>query len=376
MKKDNIVIERIKSEEEDNFFDDSIYNINSWGADLSFRELATMYRDGDLLKPEIQRQYVWDKVEASFFIDSILLGLPLPSIFLAKTQDEKMLIIDGFQRIMTVYDYIEGIFSKDKKVFRLSKSEKINPKWQGKAFSELNDLEQRKIKSTTIHSIIFVQLHPMSGDTSLYQVFERINTSGRTLVAQEIRNCVYQGSFNKLLIELNKFKYWRQLLGLQNPDSRMRDIEFILRYFAINSMELKPNHLGMISLKKYLNEFMDVTNKKGADDLEQLKYEFETVTSFLLKNIGENVFRNLSEKYENAFTNKFSPTIFDSIMIATSRMLKSNLRIGHKNLNVKHLQLLRNSKYQKFISIRTTNRENIYGRVSLAAKILYGMDYV
>ena len=112
--------------EEDDYSNDDLYNINSWGADLSFRELISMYEDGELLKPELQRNYVWDKNEASRFIESLLMGLPVPSIFLAKTDDECKLIVDGYQRIMTVYDYVKkGIFSKDGKVFKLSNSNAI-----------------------------------------------------------------------------------------------------------------------------------------------------------------------------------------------------------------------------------------------------------
>ena len=109
-------IEVIKSEIEDDYSDDSLFNISSWGADLSFRELVSMYNDNELVKPELQRKYVWDKIEASRFIESILLGLPVPSIFLAQSGSQK-LIVDGYQRIMTVYDYIRGIFTTDNKSF-------------------------------------------------------------------------------------------------------------------------------------------------------------------------------------------------------------------------------------------------------------------
>ena len=95
-------------EEKEQYSDDDLYNINSWGADLSFREIISMYDEDELLKPELQRKYVWSKVEASRFIDSILLGLPVPSVFFAKEPNETMLIIDGFQRIMTVYDFVNG----------------------------------------------------------------------------------------------------------------------------------------------------------------------------------------------------------------------------------------------------------------------------
>lgn len=198
------IIELIKDEVNDDYSDDSLFNISSWGADLTFRELISMYEENELVKPELQRKYVWDKNEASRFIESLLLGLPVPSIFLAQAGSQK-LIVDGYQRIMTVYDYVRGIFTTDSKVFKLSNSEKINKRWRNKAFSELSIDDQRKIKSSTIHAIIFEQKKP-ENDTSLYQIFERINTSGRSLNSQEIRNCVYQGSFNRMLISLNEDK--------------------------------------------------------------------------------------------------------------------------------------------------------------------------
>ena len=148
----------VPAEEQNDFYsDDDLFKIQSWGADLSFRELISRYDEDELVKPELQRHYVWDKSEASRFIDSILLGLPVPSIFLAKTSNEKLLIIDGYQRLMTVRDYVKGIFSKDQKVFKLSRTEKVHSKWRGKAFAELSDEEQRRIRNTTIHAIIFMQ---------------------------------------------------------------------------------------------------------------------------------------------------------------------------------------------------------------------------
>ncbi|UYT83798.1 DUF262 domain-containing protein [Priestia megaterium] len=88
-------IEVIESEREDDYSDDDLFNINSWGADLSFRELITMYEEDELIKPEMQRNYVWDKAEASRFIETLLMGLPVPSIFLAKVGEDK-LIVDGY----------------------------------------------------------------------------------------------------------------------------------------------------------------------------------------------------------------------------------------------------------------------------------------
>lgn len=224
----------------------------------------------------------------------MLLGLPVPSIFLAKTPDEKLLIIDGYQRIMTVYDYVRGVFSGDNKTFKLSRSEKINSKWRGKAFAELSDAEQRKVRNTTIHAIIFLQQHPTNDDTSLYQVFERINTSGRTLLPQEIRNCVYQGNFNDLLFELNKLPKWRSLFGSAEEDQRMRDVEFILRFFALNSVEFEAITQENISLKKFLNQFFGKYKNLTEEQVTDYRDRFTKCIDFIHDNIGINAFNNLS----------------------------------------------------------------------------------
>lgn len=362
-------IEKISSEINDDYSDDSLFNIASWGADLSFRELISMYDDNELVKPELQRKYVWDKVEASRFVESVLLGLPVPSIFLAQSGSEK-LIVDGYQRIMTIYDYVRGIFTTDGKVFKLSNSDKINSRWRNKAFSELTTDEQRKIKSTTIHAIVFEQKKPENDDTSLYQVFERINTSGRSLMAQEIRNCVYQGSFNSLLFELNENELWRGLFGVKDTDSRMRDIEYILRFFALKSDIVMKSTSSQISLKKTLNEFMQL--HKSADDttIETFKKEFEDTVEIISNRIGKNAFRNYTT---SGYSKKFHPAIFDAIMIASfNNRSSSNAR--QIITNEQHIALLKNEEFKKATSTRTTDLENIRTRIALAERFIFGVD--
>lgn len=376
MAKEDNVYEIPAAERDDYYSDDSLYNLNSWGADLSFRELIAQYEEGDLVKPELQRNYVWDKSEASRFIDSILLGLPVPSIFLAKTRDEKMLIVDGYQRIKTVYDFVRGIFSKDGRVFNLINSSKINSRWRGKSFSELSGIEQRKIRTTTIHCIIFVQISPDDGDTSMYQIFERINTSGRTLLPQEIRNCVYQGAFNDLLFEINKNSLWRNLYGLEEPDTRMRDMEFILRFLALGSEKFKKIETQQISLKKFLNEYMGDPNSISPNAIYENRQMFLNVINFLSNHLGSQAFHNISPNDPNKYVNKFNPTIFDSIMLATEVVIKNNhdYDIDKKVLCERKLALLKNEEYQDLIKVRTTTIERINKRIILASKYLYGTD--
>lgn len=377
MSKEDQIIDEVTDEQNDYYSNDDLYNITSWGADLSFRELISQYEEGALLKPELQRHYVWDKPEASRFIDSVLLGLPIPSIFLAKTVDERMLIIDGYQRIMTVYDFVRGIFAGDGKVFKLSNSEKINKKWRGKAFSELPGADQRKIRGTTIHAIIFVQKQPRDDDTSMYQVFERINTGGRTLLPQEIRNCVYQGLFNSLLLELNKNQKWRNLYGLPTADSRMRDMEFVLRFFALSSHELLSSKVdGRISLKKHLNEFMGSSDVRQPDKIDSMRKNFIQTASLVHDRFGKDAFHNISPKETGKLIKKFNPTIFDSIMIASHLAANRGLvDTQDKDYKKLRLKLLYNDEYQDLIKVRTTDIDRIQKRVLLALQYLYNIDY-
>ncbi|MBE7686504.1 DUF262 domain-containing protein [Tenacibaculum piscium] len=370
-------IEEIQGEINDSYSNDDLYNINSWGADLSFRELISMYDEDELLKPELQRKYVWEKTEASRFIESILLGLPVPSIFLANTKDDKKLIIDGYQRIMTVFDFVKkGIWQKDGKVFKLSNTDKINERWRGKSFTELEDKEQRKIRSTTIHAIIFEQKAPNDNDTSLYQVFERINTGGKALMPQEIRNCVNQGKFNDLLFELNKNEDWRNLYGKLPEDTRMRDIEFILRFLALDTDYIRNNTLSNISLKKYLNEFMGSENSQASEVIEYRRKKFNTTMTFINNNIGENAFYNITGGDETKIRKRFYPTIFDSITPAVSIALERlGTAIPTENLESKRLQLLKDENYRKFTSEGTMQISHIHGRINLALNYLFDISY-
>ena len=327
------------------------------------------------MKPELQRKYVWSKVEASRFIDSILLGLPVPSVFFAKEPNETMLIIDGFQRIMTVYDFVNGIFSGDGKIFRLSNTGNINERWKGKAFRELSIEEQRRIRNTTIHAIIFEQKHPKN-DTGMFQIFERINTGGRTLKAQEIRNCIYQGRCNNLLIELNKYKIWREILGSDKEDARMTDMELILRFFAMSELHNREEKdRKQINLTRYLNRYMGDKTDATEDIIKEMKQNFILTINACKNAFGDATFRNLKKDSED-FTNKISPTIFDAITVATSYAIKKNSVDFEKNdYRKNYIDLLKNEEFRDVSSHRTTDIENIFKRIELASEIIYGIKY-
>lgn len=361
----DVAIDKPSEELEDAYSDDDLFKISSWGADLSFRELIARYDDNELVKPELQRHYVWDRTEASLFIDSVLLGLPVPSIFLAKTQDEKLLIIDGYQRIMTVRDFVKGVFSDDNSNFVLSNSKRIHERWRGKSFAQLTEEEKRKIRNTTIHAIIFMQQHPFPGDTSLYQIFERINTSGRSLLPQEIRNCVYQGPLNSLLFELNENKKWRLMWGDEKRDSRMRDLELILRFFALSDPSIleSENAPYNISLKKYLNEYMGEHNV--ASEIDAFRDKFNKAVDFAYDKFGNTAYHNVSPSNPGKLIANLSSTVFDAIMIACWKLVEKGEQAGSPTeYQTRKLKALQEPEYQKILSQETMRSSNIRKRVN------------
>ncbi len=367
MKKD-VVISDIKGERDEEISSD-LFNIQSWGADLSFRELITRYDDEELVKPELQRHYVWDKTEASRFIDSLLLGLPVPSIFLSRTTDEKLLIIDGYQRIMTVYDYTKGIWREDGKVFKLSNTKKIHKTWRGKAFSELDDTLQRKIKNTTIHAIVFEQKAPVDNSNSLFLIFERINTSGRSLNSQEIRNCIYQGALNKSIIELNKNVHWRQLFGSEVPDPRMRDVEQLTRVLSFFINKIESEKREAIQLKGYLNDYMDKNSNNPLED--EIKLKISNTFQWLNQNLTNNAFRTYNFKI-GKYNNKFHPPLFDAFVLAClNKMTGVEILPDNPSAEQRKHELLQNKSFSNAISIRTTNIANIRLRIQLAENLLF-----
>ena len=365
-----MAIEQLRDEDMELASNDDLYNITSWGADMTLMDIIMSYQNNDIVKPELQRKYVWDRKEASRFVESILLGLPVPSVFLANTIDYQKLIVDGYQRIMTIVDFYNGIWTGDGRPFNLYNSEIINERWRNKTFKELTPEDQRRYRMYTIHAIIFEQKQPRN-DSGLYQIFERINTSGKTLNSQEIRNCVYQGKMNALLFELNKIEPWRLLYGDKNEDSRMRDIEFILRYFALSDPQIIFSEAKSITLKKVLNDYM--ARYIGGDDsvFEEKRNRFVNSINFIYEKFGQEAFYNLKSDL-STLRKKFYPTVFDSLMIATDIALVRGFRCAG-SLEERRIELLKDSDYRDSITQGTMQTEHIRTRIGKALNIIYQM---
>ena len=153
------------------------YAISSYGADYPVDGLVKRMRDGSIFVPKFQRKFVWDLRDASRFVESLLLGLPVPSIFLSKEWDTgKLLVVDGQQRLRSLRCFYDGIWEPTGREFRLRR---VQSEFEGRTYITLRDEDRRQLDDAILHAIIFKQDEPSEDESSVYEVFRRLNTGGK-----------------------------------------------------------------------------------------------------------------------------------------------------------------------------------------------------
>jgi uncharacterized protein with ParB-like and HNH nuclease domain len=205
------------------------YDITTYPSDFTLSVLFEMWRNKSIIIPDFQRDYVWNINQASLLIESFLIGLPVPQVFFYIDDENKNLVIDGQQRLLSIFYFFEGFFGKEnekgrRQVFRLTGLNKKN-RFYNKTFDQLDEKMRRKFEGAVLRAINVRQLNPKDGNTSIYYIFERLNTGGTPLKPQEIRNCVYRGDFLNRMRKLNENTDWRKILGKVMPDKHQNDVE-------------------------------------------------------------------------------------------------------------------------------------------------------
>jgi hypothetical protein len=234
------------------------YTISSYGADYPVDGIVKRLKTQNIIIPTFdpgfedslavegfQRQFVWTKNQCDRFIESLLLGLPVPGVFLVKQQDGSLLVLDGQQRLRTLQAFYQGILRGKQFVL-----ENVQEKYKNRSYDTLDIEDQRRLDDSIIHATIVKQEEPSDDQSSIYLVFERLNTGGTTLHPQEIRVALYRGKLVRLLRDLNETGAWRKLYGKKS--NRLKDQELILRFFAL-FYDGDSYHEPM---KEFLNEFM------------------------------------------------------------------------------------------------------------------------
>lgn len=348
MTKDSgIKIQRILSEEEDREVDTASYKIKTYGADLTLEVLSKKIDEKEIIVPPFQRKYVWPEKKASKLIESFLLGLPIPQIFLYREEKtQNLLVVDGQQRLKTINFFFKESFD-DGKVFQLRG---VKENWEGKRYSELNEQDKRRFKNSILRAAIFEQTDPKD-NTSVIEIFERLNTGGMALTEQEIRNCVISGKINLFLEDLNKYENWRSLLGKKRPDTRMRDIEIILRFLAL--------YFGWETYKKPMKDFISNFMRENKNLDKELRAEHEKIfkktVDTILHKIGTDAFR---------LKTGINVAVADSLMVGIAKSTKEL----KKGVKIKYSEILANKKYIESVSEHTTDSDSLQNRIKIVSQ--------
>lgn len=266
------------------------YDIATYPSDLTIQVLKSMWDGGQIIIPDFQRNFVWTIKQSSLLIESFLQGLPVPQAFFYIDKDHKNLVIDGQQRITSLVFFLDGFFGTEdiqgkRQVFRLSGLSDKSP-FQGKRFIDLEEKDQRKLTNSVLRVVNIRQMAPKDDDTASFHIFERLNTGGTPLKAQEIRNCVFHGNIVNEFSQLNKDVAWRRIVGKKSLDKHKRDVEIILRVFAMYERADKYEK----PMKEFLNQSMKDNRGAASQKFIEFKQRFPEVCQKIVDNFGEKPF--------------------------------------------------------------------------------------
>jgi len=329
------------------------YSITSYGVDYPVDGLVQRIQSGDIVVPNFQRKFVWKASQASRFVESLLLGLPVPGIFLSReSSSRKLLVIDGQQRLITLKQFYENKHA-DGSDFVLKG---VQDSFNNRTFSKLNDDDRRRLNDSIIHATIIQQDSPSEDDSSIYHIFERLNTGGTLLHPQEIRSSVNQGPLATLLEQLNENKNWRSIFGPLN--SRMRDRELILRFFAL----YYDGDNYKAPMNEFLNRFMSKNKNILMDTSRDFENLFSSTIEFIHSTIGASAFKPRS--------NKLNAAVFDSVMVATAKRLQKGEPPSSTEFLEAYTNLLENSEFSIATKNATAGTNSVTERISIAVKTL------
>lgn len=365
------------------------YDITTSPRDLTPGSILDMVDSGIIEIPFFQRNYVWDIKKASKLIESLILGLPVPELFFYSEGDENTSykIIDGQQRLLSIYFFLKGRFPKnnnariiigkalnsgdeidrtlaDNRYFQdfnlMLNNEKdgIKSKYHFLKYANLDKETQLKLRLRRyLRTVVVRQNKPENNSQSMFEIFNRLNTGGTALNNQEIRASLYYCPFYEMISNINENELWRNLLGKPVNDLHSNDVELILRVFAL----LVDGNNYAPKMASFLNSFSQKSKKFIDDDINYLK---ELFLSFL------NACSNLDNK---AFfrNNRFSKPFFESVFLAVcNEPYKSRSYVNAKINKDSFNQLKSDNEFVSYMQAGSSSSDSIDSRKNRAIALI------
>lgn len=384
--------------EKDSFFEEETdngeeeiveYDITTSPRDLTPASIVDMIDSGIMEVPFFQRNYVWDIKKASKLVESLILGLPVPELFFYSEGDENTTykIIDGQQRLLSIYFFVKGRFPKstdsrllmrqelnlnqnfetlmaDNSVFqdfvlRLNDEDTRKPsRYNGEKFATLDKDTQIKFRLRRyLRTVVVRQNKPDNNSSSMFEIFNRLNTGGTPLNHQEIRASLYYCPFYEMLVELNDVNKWRELLGKSTQDLHCNDIELILRSIAL----LQDGENYSPKMVTFLNAFSQKSKQFSAEYIDYLKQLFLSFVS-ACADLGETAF------FRN---NRFSKTLFESVFVAACRKSFNEKALLTAKIDNSTFEMLKSDEeFISYLMSGSSSKENVRNRIRRACQII------
>lgn len=336
--------------------------------DMSYGEIINMYKDKEIIiSPEYQRAFRWDESHQSDFIESILLGLPIPSIFVATNQDGKWELIDGLQRVSTILAFFNEL--KDENGTPYPKNGLTLKKG-----SMIKDLEGLTIDTLPLEYKLLIKRTPCRVEIILsesdfnmrYELFKRLNTGGEGLSRQEIRNCIFRGldnRYNQFVRTLADNPQFRELVCINSQKAEeMYYEELILRFLTLKNAGTRYSESN---IQDYMDSYLEKKCRSySQDEVELDKILFTQIMEILIQLKDNEIFR--------LGTRMFTTSMYDSIMLS---LADSSVDLSHVNIDLllkKISALKKHEGFSKYVGSASSTSTSITNKVSIARKILLG----
>jgi len=327
-------------------------------SDPPISALHTREKDGDLvLDPIFQRRKVWDDRRSSRLIESVILEVPLPVFYLAEGSDGTEEVIDGQQRLSAFFRFLDNEYAL--------RSLKALPDLNGKKFKDLDKPTQRLVRDSSIRTITFKR---ESDENLRFEIFERLNTGAVPLNRQELRNCVYRGPYNNLLIELSADSDYMWLMGLRKSEKRMKDVEYMLRFAAFY-------HATYLNYKPSMASFLDKDMRKyqhaSRQEQEDLRAAFKKSVTLVRSLLGRNAFKRYHRGEINAADGhwepkKFNASLYDILMYSFADKDKNQVMANLDAVREALIVLMtKNQDFIDSIELSTSSRRMVTRRFDL-----------
>lgn len=340
--------------------------IKSDRMDMSFGEIINMFKDGEIvISPEYQRAFRWDKQRQTDFIESILLGIPFPSIFVATNEDGTWELIDGLQRVSTVLSFFGELKDSERNNLVLQ---------EGNIVKELN---HETVNSIPIELKLAIKRTPCrveiiqkeSNFEMRYELFKRLNTGGEGLTRQEIRNCIFRGfveyeKFSKMIKRLSQNTCFKQVINISySQEQEMLLDELVLRFFSLYLHRFEYT-------EKTIQDFFDKIMKKqcetpNSDEIIKFEEKFINIFTYIY-NIDSN-----GNMFRLARLN-FSTSMYDSIVITLAETNKRLEDIPAEDFLLSIEKLKKDDDFKAHAGSASSNASNIREKIRVAKKILLG----